>query len=105
MNFVIWLLQRLKKHTIGVKWNWVQDYRLAILHEPWVAILVTIFGGFIWFILLAGASIYFLPTEYIPTALKLVFFSVPVFYVYHWLMSLYGIYDSERMKMWETLKE
>lgn len=105
MNFVIWLLQRLKKHTIGTEWKWIRDYRWQILNEPGSAILVTVLVGFIWWILLAGLAIYFLPTEYISLALKLIFSSVPAFYVYHWLVALYGVYDRERMKIWETLKE
>ena len=105
MNFVIWLLKRLKKHTIGTEWAWVRDYRRAILNEPWMAILATVLCGFIWWILLAGLAIYFLPAEYISLALALIFFSVPAFYVYHWLVALYGVYDRERMKMWETLKD
>ena len=107
MNFAKWLLLRIKRTLIGDgRWEWVNEYRRLILREKPISILVTIFGGLMWF-LVCGILTLWLVDDRVTGFLIMrgVLFSVPAFYIYNWLAALYEIYDAERMATWDRLKE
>lgn len=107
MNFIVWLLQRIKRSLIGDgQWQWISDYRRFILREKPVSILVTIFGGLMWFLVCGILTLWLVDDKEIGyLIMRGVLFSVPAFYIYNWLAALYEVYDTERMATWNTLKD
>jgi hypothetical protein len=106
MNFVIWILHRIKQYILGSNpFRWIKEYQELILNDKGLSVLITIFGGLMWFVLCLGLCLYFLDgRENIFFALRLCIYAVPVFYVINWLFALHKIYDLERMATWEALK-
>lgn len=107
MNFITWLLKRIKTNLIGNgTWRWVEDYRNMILRSKLESFFVTILGGLLWLLVIFAVSTFLsLSREMIQDLGLYALISVPVFYIYNWLMALYDIYDTERMATWNTLKE
>ena len=107
MNFIKWLLQRIKRTLIGDGgWQWVSEYRRLILREKTISILVTVFGGFVWFLVCGSLTLWLAnDKETVFLVMRGVLLSVPAFYIYNWLAALYEIYDTERMATWDRLKE
>jgi hypothetical protein len=106
MNFIKWLLSRIKRTLLGEgQWQWIYEYRRLIIRSKVESILVTIFGGLVWFIVMFGLGALFLPSrEALQTHMELTLLSIPAFYIYNWLGALYEIYDAERMATWDQLK-
>ena len=107
MNFVLWLLKRIKRTLIGDgRWEWVDEYRRLILREKPISILVTIFGGLMWFLVCGILTLWLVDDKEIGfLIMRCVLLSVPAFYIYNWLAALYEIYNTERMATWDILKE
>lgn len=107
MNFVKWLLLRIKRTLIGDgQWEWISDYRRLILREKPISFLVTVFGGLLWFMFNALLVIWLVDDKELGgNLMKGILLSVPLFYVYNWIAALYEIYDTERIATWERLKE
>lgn len=106
MNFVMWILNRIKRSLVGTgTWRWIQDYRHQIIREKAASIVITLLCGFVWWIIVASIPIFL---EYdratIGLIMKCALLAVPVFYVYNWLMALYDIYDGERKETFNRLK-
>ncbi len=107
MNFITWLLKRIKKNLVGNgTWQWLEDYRYLILRSKVESFFVTLLAGLMWVLVvfLVSASLSD-ERELVRNAMIYAIASVPVFYIYNWLMALYDIYDTERMATWNTLKE
>ena len=107
MNFSIWILNRIKDTLLPAPgtWEWVREYRQLIMRDKFFSIMVTVFGGLLWFIVAFCLTMYFIDErENIFFALRTAILLVPAFYVYNWLAALYVIYDRERMETWEALK-
>ncbi len=107
MNFTIWILQRIKQSLFsGERWDWISDYRRMILRSKVESILVTVFGGLVWFVLCGVVCLALVDArETFFFAMQCAILSVPSFYVFHWLSALYEIYDAERMATWDRLKD
>lgn len=107
MNFVKWLLLRIKRSLIGDgRWQWIEEYRRLIIREKPISIIVTVFGGALWFLVCALLCLWLVDTkETVFLIMRGVVLSVPAFYIYNWLAALYEIYDTERMATWDRLKE
>ena len=107
MNFVKWLLLRIKRTLIGDgRWQWIEEYRRLIIREKPISIIVTILGGLVWFMVCAFLTLWLVnDKETIFSIMQGVVLSVPAFYIYNWLAALYEIYDTERMATWERLKD
>lgn len=107
MNFILWLLQRIKRSLIGDgQWRWISDYRRLILREKPVSILVTLLGGFMWFMICGLLTIWLVDDKELGfSIMRSVLLSVPAFYIYNWIAALYEVYDTERMATWNTLKD
>ena len=102
MYFISWLIQRVKQ----ARFEWVVGYRRLIIEEKFLSIVFTvIIGLFCWITPVGWICIHFIDhhatAEYTLLALAL---SVPLFWVYHWIMALYAIYREEQRSMWEELK-
>lgn len=105
MNFLIWLLKRMKNTIFGGKWGWLHKYREAIKEEMPIAIIATIGCGLLWFLIAGLITLYFIEDRAtLQIAMKCVIACPPLFFVYNWLYTLYEIYDAERMAVWEELK-
>lgn len=106
MNFIIWLLKRLKRKVFGDNWDWLHKYRCVIQEEIALALVVTFFFGILWTFILGLVCLYFIEDrEILQTTMKCVMACPPLFFVYNWFYNLYEIYEAERMAVWETLKE
>lgn len=107
MNFITWLLARMKRKLIGDgQWDWVYKYRRLILEEKIGSIIVTVLGGALWTLFGGCIMMMFMePNETSLILFKGIIISVPVFYVYNWIAALYELYDTERMATWNRLKE
>ena len=104
MYFAEWLLKRFMRR-LGSTWEWIEEYRKLILEIPGIAIVLTILGGAVWFIIASLVTISFIDTTP-PTYMLYLILSVPLlFFIYNWLMALYAIYDTERMATWDNLKK
>jgi len=107
MNFTIWILNRIKQSLLGgEQWEWVSDYRRLILRSKVESILITVFGGLVWFVLCGGVCLALVDTrETFFFVMQCVILSVPAFYMTNWIAALYEIYDAERMATWDRLKD
>lgn len=107
MNFVIWILNRIKKSLTPTRpKRWLQQYQDLIMRDKFFSIMITLFGGLIWFMIAFCLSMYFLEERSdIFFALRTAIYMIPVFYVCNWLVALYEIYDLERMATWDALKK
>lgn len=105
MNFVIWILNRIKNSMTKHQFAWVRDYRECILHDKILSIFLTVGMGLLYMILVLVLSIPFVDREgTFRTIICGVAASVVVFYVYHWIMALHKVYEKEKQKTWEALK-
>ena len=107
MNFIKWLLARIKRTLLGEnQWQWVYEYRRLIIKSKLESVLVTIFGGFVFWLVASTLGFLFANSrEELGIWMKVAALSIPAFYIYNWLAALYNIYDAERMATWERLKE
>lgn len=110
MNFTIWILNRIKTSVLDVlhighgQWKWIQAYRQHILRDKLFSILITIFGGLVWFMFSFVAAITLIEErENIFFALRVALLAIPAFYIYNWLAALHEIYRAEIMKTWDAL--
>ena len=104
----MWLLKRIKNSLAGVgrQSRWVSEYRHDILHNKSFSIFLTLGLGLIYVGTVGWICIHFVDRA--ETAQNIVLgllVSVPVFYVYHWLMALHEVYEKEKQNMWEILKQ
>lgn len=106
MNFAKWILLRIKRTLFGDgNWQWVYEYRRLIIKSKVESVLVTIFGGLVFWLFMMVPAFLFLPSrEEISLCMQTILLLVPTFYIYNWLAALYEIYDTERMATWERLK-
>ena len=104
MYFAEWLLKRFMRR-MGSTWEWIEEYRKLILEMTGIAIVLTVLGGAVWFIVASLVAISFIETTPPTYMLYLILSVPPLFFIYNWLMALYAIFDQERMKTWELLKE
>lgn len=108
MNFVIWILNRLKQYVVNAtsgQWEWVHQYRRLILNDKGFSLMVTTFFGLLWMGIAFVCSIIMLDDrKEIFLAMKAAWLAIPAFYCYNWLAALYSIYDRERTETWEALK-
>jgi hypothetical protein len=105
MNFITWILNRIKNSMTKHQSAWVRDYRECILHDKILSILLTVGMGILYIILVTLLSIPFVDREgTFRTIICGLVASVVVFYVYHWIMALHEIYEEEKRKTWEALK-
>ena len=107
MNFIKWLLARIKRTLLGEnQWQWVYEYRRLIIKSKLESVLVTIFGGLLYCLVMSVLGFLFSNSkEEVGIWVQTAILSVPAFYIYNWLAALYNIYDAERMATWERLKE
>lgn len=104
MYFAQWLLKRINKHLFN-NWEWVRKYRRFIIEEKPISILLTILCGLLWFMICGILTIWLVDDKQLGSdIMKGVIVSVPLFFIYNWLMALYEIFDTERMASWEYLK-
>jgi len=101
MNFITWIFRRIKNYRS----DWVHGYRRLILEETFLSMVTTaVVGVFCWLAPVGWICIHFIDqaatAEYILIVLAL---SVPLFYVYHWIMALHEVYLLERQKTWDAL--
>jgi hypothetical protein len=105
MNFIVWLLKRMKRTIFGDEWGWLYKYREFIQAEMPLAILLTLLVGLLWIIATGVVFAYFIEDrDMLHTVMKCVIACPPLFFVYNWFYTLYEIYHAERMEMWEELK-
>ena len=103
MYFVKWLLKRIKNSQS----DWVKGYQRLILEEFFLSIVFTLICGILLYVVPVG----FLLIPYIDradTAVTIIWClvaSVVMFYVYHWIMALHEVYEEEKRKTWEALKQ
>lgn len=107
MNFILWLLARIKKTLIGDgPWEWISEYRRLILREKPFSILLTFLGGLLWFLACGLLTVWLVEDKQIGGhIMQGVIISIPAFYIYNWLAALYEVYDAERMATWHTLQD
>ena len=106
MNFIKWLTNRTKKSLAGSQYEWVEGYRHCILEVKFLSILLTLLGGCLYVIFVGWLLIPFIDRA--ETAAKITWGlvgSVVMFYVYHWIMALHEVYEKEKQKIWEALKQ
>ena len=104
MYFAKWLFNRWFSR-LSSKWVWIENYRLLIMEEPGFALIFTLIGGTVW-VIFAGLAVCFALNDLPQRPVVYLIVSVPpLFFIYNWLSALYEIYDQERMKTWELLKE
>ena len=98
----MWLLKRIKNS----QFEWVRGYRRLILEEFFLSIVFTVMVGlFCWIVPVGWISIQFIDRHATAELTLLVLtLSVPLFYVYHWIMALHEVYELEKQKTWEALK-
>jgi len=105
MNFVIWILNRIKNSVSKHRFAWVRDYRECILHDKMLSILLTVGMGLLYMILVLVLSIPFVDREgTFHTIICGLSASVVMFYVYNWIMALHEVYELEKKKFWQELK-
>ena len=105
MNFITWILNRIKNSMSKHQFAWVRDYRECILHDKMLSIFLTVGMGLLYMILVLVLCIPFVDSEgTFHTIICGLLASVVVFYVYHWIMALHEVYLLERQKTWEALK-
>ena len=106
MNFLTWLVKRIKNSMSKHQFAWVRDYRECILHDKILSILLTVGMGILYIILVTVLSIPFVDRA--ETFAKIIWglvASVAMFYVYHWIMALHEVYLLERQKTWDALSK
>ena len=106
MNFTVWLLKRLKrKLTVTAPFRFIEGYRRFIQEEFIGAMVITLLLGVAQFIFGAIICAWIWESKP-PMYMFYILLANPViFFVYNWLVSLYDIYDTERMATWHRLKE
>lgn len=106
MNFITWILNRIKNSMTKHQFAWVRDYRECILHDKILSILLTVGMGILYIILVTVLSIPFVDREgTFRTIICGLVASVVMFYVYHWIMALHEVYLLERQKTWNALSK
>lgn len=106
MNFIIWILKRIKKSMFGKEYRWISGYRELILQDKFMSIILTLGCGTLYSLSVIVTGIAFI--DQAQTLRNFIFFvvgSVPVFYVYNWIMALHEVYEKEKQKTWEALKQ
>lgn len=105
MNFVIWLLKRMKRKLFGNDtFAFVEGYREFMRDEFFGCVVVTLLIGVGQFILGAIISAWICDGRP-PQFVFYILLSNPfIFFFYNWLVNLYRIYDTERMACWDELK-
>jgi hypothetical protein len=102
MYFARWIFRRIKLSQS----DWVKGYHRLILEETFLSIVFTVVCGvFLYIVPVAFLLIHFIDRA--DTALTIIWClvaSVVVFYVYHWIRAMHGVYKQEQRKMWEQLK-
>ena len=106
MNFIVWLLKRILHQLIGSDpHRFVEAYRDFIRDEFFGALIITFLLGVAQFIL-GGLFCAWAWNGKPPMFMLYVLLANPVvFFVYNWLVVLYGIYENERLATWERLKD
>lgn len=106
MNFITWILNRIKNSMTKHQFAWVRDYRECILHDKILSVFLTVGMGILYIILGLVLSIPFVDREgTFRIILCCLLASVVVFYVYHWVMALHEVYLLERQKTWDALSK
>lgn len=107
MNFIYWLLQRIKRTIFRPReWEWVSVYRRMILREKVLSIILTflvgmVFVGVVVLVAVAGGSTRESASQLIDWSAS----AVVSFYLYNWLAALYEVYTTEKMATWHALKD
>ena len=105
MNFIVWLLKRIKRKLFGNNtFAFVEGYREFIRDEFAGAIVITVLVGIGQFILGAMFCAWLWegrPPQYV---LYILLANPAIFFVYNWLVVLHGYYMNEKMATWEELK-
>ena len=107
MNFVIWLLKRMKRKIFGAPGSptFCSKYRDFMENEFFGAAVLTFLFGALQFVI-GGIIAVWLSDGRPPMWTFYMLLANPViFFFYNWLMLLYSYYDNERMATWERLKE
>lgn len=106
MNFITWMLNRIKNSITKHRFAWVQDYRECILHDKMLSIFLTVAMGILYTILVTVLLIPFVDSEgTFHTIIGGLAASVVVFYVYHWIMALHEVYEEEKQETWDALSK
>ena len=106
MNFITWILNRIKNSMSKHQFAWVRDYRECILHDKMLSIFLTVGMGILYILLVTVLSIPFVDREgTFRTIICGLVASVVVFYVYNWIMALHEVYLLERQKTWDALSK
>jgi TM2 domain-containing membrane protein YozV len=107
MNFIIWLLKRVKRKIFGVPGSptLCSKYRDFMRDEFFGALILTVLFGFLQF-MVGGILAVWICDSRPPQLVFYVLLANPViFFFYNWLTVLYEVYDAERMATWHRLKE
>lgn len=105
MNFLHWLVKRMNKYLFN-NWRWIEKYRELILHEKPLSIFLTMLCGIFWFLICALFVIWLVDDRQLGAKIMQgTILCVPMFYVYNWIAALYEIYNTERMAVWDKLKD
>ena len=102
MNFITWIFRRIK----NARFEWVEGYRRLILEEFFLSIVFTMISGIVcWIVPIWWICIHFIDQHATAELTLLVSaLSVPLFWVYHWIMALREVYEQEKKKFWEEFK-
>lgn len=106
MNFLAWLLKRMKRKLFGGEWGWMYKYREFIKDEMPLSIILTVIFGALWTIIIGIIFAYFIEDrDILLIVMKCAIACPPLFFLGNWIYGLYEIYDAERMATWNRLKE
>ena len=105
MNFLTWLFNRIKDSMFNNQFEWVEDYRRMILLEKVLSIVLTFLCGALYILLVGWLLIPFIDrADTFANTIWGLAGSVAMFYVYHWIMALHEVYELEKKKFWQELK-
>lgn len=106
MNFAIWVFNRIKKSVFGKEYRWISDYRELILQDKFMSIILTLGCGTLYSLGVIVVGIAFIDqAQTLRNFILFVIGTVPMFYVYNWIMALHEVYEKEKQKTWEALKQ
>ena len=113
-HFISWLAARAGR-TLFCDYQWIKNYRKFILNEKMLSIFVTILLGIAFVLVTTLTAMVLVKSFYTGTSDEkfMLITSImqwlccvpPVFFVYNWIMALYGVYTKEQEEMWKQLKE
>ena len=107
MNFIIWLLKRMKRKIFGLPGSptFCSKYRDFMENEFFGAFMLTMLVGALQFVIGGIITVWICDGRPPMWTFYMLLANPVIFFVYNWLMLLYSYYDNERMATWERLKE